>query len=209
MADELDTFIQKFRNLWNSGLDARLNMESHAGLHLRLGPGPGPPHQVQTVLPKTSRNRDNPSRQRRRARRAAAREEKAAKATIENPTKAEEAVQEIFAEENSENTIEDSKTEEIDAKGTSEEDDCVGEVNGTIPQLDGGLEIVNEPTYCRICKDCHEEIETAEDLSYHVMNNHETNDVVLNYGMDWIESRRYCIRRNSPFYSWFSTPLIS
>ena len=110
MADELDTFIQKFRNLWKSGLDARLNMECHAGqawvgLHLRLGHGPGPLHQ--SVLPKISRNRDTPSRQRRRARRAAAREEKAAKATIENPTKAEEAVQEIFAEENSENTIED------------------------------------------------------------------------------------------------------
>ena len=95
-------------------------MESHAGqawvgLHLRLGHGPGPPHQVQTVLPKTSRNRDNPSRQRRRARRAAAREEEAVKATVENVTKAEEAVQESFTEENSENTA-----EEIVAKRTSE-----------------------------------------------------------------------------------------
>ena len=80
MADELDTFIQKFRYLWNSGLDARLNLESYAGqawvgLQLRLGHGQGPPHQVQTVLPKNSRNRDNPSRQRRRARCAAARED--------------------------------------------------------------------------------------------------------------------------------------
>ena len=205
MADELDTFVQKFRNLWNSGLDARLNMECHAGqawvgLHLRLGHAPGPLHQ--STIPKSSRNRDTPSRRRRRARRAVAREKEAVKATTEKVTKAEEAVQ-----ESPEIVGEDSETEEKVAKETSEQ--SLDEVNETIPQLDGGLEISNEPTYCRICKDCHEEIETAEDLSYHVMNNHETNDVISNYGRDWIEIRRYCIRRNSPFYNWFSTPFIT
>ena len=97
-------------------------MESHAGLHLRL---------VQTSLPKTSRNRDNPSRQRRRARLATAREE-AVKATVENVTKAEEGVKESFAEENSENTAEYSETEGTIAKRTSEQShDLVYEGNGT------------------------------------------------------------------------------
>ena len=47
---ELETFVQKFRHLWKSGLDAQLNLEAHAGeawvgLHLRLGQEPGPLHR--------------------------------------------------------------------------------------------------------------------------------------------------------------------
>ena len=78
-----------------------------------------------------------------------------------------------------------------------------------IPQLDGDIDISSEPTYCKICKECPDEFESAEDVNYHVMNNHQTQDVLNNYGKDWIEDRRYCIRKFSPFSNWFSTPFIA
>ena len=48
---EMESFITKFRCLWNSGFDAHLELDSHAGqawvsLRVRLGHAPGPlqPH---------------------------------------------------------------------------------------------------------------------------------------------------------------------
>ena len=80
-SSELDTFIVKFRHLWKAGLDAHLDIESHAGqawvgLHVRLGHEPGPAQQHPPFTPHVDKKtRDGPSRQRRRARRAAARAE--------------------------------------------------------------------------------------------------------------------------------------
>ena len=70
-----------------------------------------------------------------------------------------------------------------------------------IPQIDGVSEfdVVFKPTYCKICEKSPEEIETSEDISYHVMNNHKTESVYEKYGKLWVDQRRYCIRRNSPF----------
>ena len=82
-SSELETFIVKFRNLWKAGLDAHLDIESHAGqawvgLRVRLGPEPGPAQQHPPFPPHVDKKtRDGPSRQRRRARRAAARAEQA------------------------------------------------------------------------------------------------------------------------------------
>ena len=39
-----------------------------------------------------------------------------------------------------------------------------------------------------------------------VKHKHKTNDVILNYGTGCVKNIRYCIRRNYPFYNWFSTP---
>ena len=66
---ELDKFILKFKLLWGSGHNAHLDLERHAGqawvgIRVQLGQDP----ELQT--PKTCKN--SPSRQRRRARRAAA-----------------------------------------------------------------------------------------------------------------------------------------
>ena len=75
---ELDTFIQKFKQLWHSVVDAHLDLHTHAGqawvnLHVRLGHAPGPLHlQPQSNLPPKPKSRNSPSRQRRRAKRAAA-----------------------------------------------------------------------------------------------------------------------------------------
>ena len=69
-----------------------------------------------------------------------------------------------------------------------------------IPLNEGACDLdVLQPTYCKICEECPEEMETSEDVNYHVMNNHETKLVYEKYGKLWVEERRYCIRRNSPF----------
>ena len=60
---ELESFLTKFRCLWNFGFDAHLELDSHAGqawvsLRVRLGHAPGPlqppnhfphPHQDNAV----------------------------------------------------------------------------------------------------------------------------------------------------------------
>jgi hypothetical protein len=108
---EVDSFIQKFKQLWKSGYSAHLDLDTHSGkawvgLRVRLGHVPGPfHHQVQQ--PRT-RTRDSPSRQRRRARRAAARKENA-KEAVGKSTEAEEANASTIA---AEKAAEDSKAEE-------------------------------------------------------------------------------------------------
>ena len=89
--NELDTFVHKFKQLWKSGHDAHLDIESKAGkawvsLHLCLNDEPGPLHQ-QFKLPKTT----NPSRDRRRQRREAARNQTIETKSEENNATEEEA----------------------------------------------------------------------------------------------------------------------
>ena len=73
MAYEIDSFVQKFKNLWHAGRNASLCIKSVAGkaqvdLSVELGEAPRPPaHHF--------RSRNGPARQRRRERRAASREE--------------------------------------------------------------------------------------------------------------------------------------
>ena len=77
---EIDSFIQKFRNLWKSGLSAHLDLDTHSGeawVGLRVRLGHPSHHQVQQL--KTN-SRNSPCRQRRRDRRTAARKEEAEKA---------------------------------------------------------------------------------------------------------------------------------
>ena len=78
MADTFNKFLSNFKETWQAGKDARLYLECHAGqvwmnLHLRLTLPPPPKHQHHLKKP-------GPSRLRRCARRAEAREaaEKAA-----------------------------------------------------------------------------------------------------------------------------------
>ena len=86
---ELDTFIYKFKNLWQSGYDAHLSAEAHAGkawvcLGVQLGQAPGPLHNEHQLPGNARRARDSPARKRRRDRRSAAREaEKAQKVEAE------------------------------------------------------------------------------------------------------------------------------
>ena len=73
---ELDTFVQKFHQLWNAGLNAHLDLDCHAGvawvgLRLQLGHSPGPSHHQ--VYPSSGHGKVfSSSYQRRRERRTAA-----------------------------------------------------------------------------------------------------------------------------------------
>ena len=69
---ELGTFLLKFKQLWKSGLDAYLELESKAGqawvgLHLRLGDERGGPIHGPSQF---SKPKSSPARDRRRKRRA-------------------------------------------------------------------------------------------------------------------------------------------
>ena len=83
---DLDSFLLKFRHLWHCGLDAHLDVDTHAGeawvgLRVRIGQSRTPPFQSQTHV--KTKSRESPSRLRRRARRAASRQEKTDENQIE------------------------------------------------------------------------------------------------------------------------------
>ena len=82
----------------------------------------------------------------------------------------------------------------------------IGKQHKEIPQVDGSNDVIDEPTYCKVCKECPDEIETSEDINFHVMNDHEVKAVIGNYGQEWASARQYCIRRWSPFENYFGTP---
>ena len=114
---ELDTFIYKFKNLWQSGYDAHLSAEAHAGkawvrLGVQLGQAPGPLHDEHQVPGNARRARDSPSRQRRRARRTAARDADNAQKVGAEKVQNEEAenTQNLEAEK-----VIDVNAEEVDA----------------------------------------------------------------------------------------------
>ena len=83
---ELNSFIQKFNDLWKAGLTAHLDIDccnefAWVGLRLQLGHQPGPRpqlHQVTPILPHRFRKKNNPSRQRRHAKQEAERATKVA-----------------------------------------------------------------------------------------------------------------------------------
>ena len=206
---ELDSFLKKFYQLWSAGQSAHLDVETHAGsawvgLSVQLGHVPFlPPQHFQPKKKSVS-----PSRLRRRARRSAERKADIANGA-ENTKIVEETVTIATAEEAVDNEhervneTENATAEEVysketpDCKEVCENDDCICEPDR------------NHPSYCKICKSCSRETESEEDLWWHLMNNHNPVDVVDNYDKEKIEEKRYCVRKGSPFSSWFSTPPIS
>ena len=212
----LYSFVGKFVSLWHSGRTVSLKVESKAGqVHVTLQLDLGPPlHQPQQQIPPPVFRASCICRRQKRAaeRQAVAEDErKEAAEAVHDAAKAEKADAAVLEQEKAEEVTEgrmstEKVDEAIDEKVSLTHDKSVDDA---IPQLDGEIDITSEPTYCKICKECPDEFETAEDVNYHVMNNHETQDVLFNYGKDWIEDRRYCIRRFSPFSNWFSTPFIA
>ena len=191
---ELQSFVSKFRSLWQTSLDAHLKLKSHAGkawvsLAVQLGDAPGPLQPPPHIPPLRKKNRNGPSQQRRRERRAAARAEK---------EKADKAVENLEAEK--------AEAEKIETEFSDVNAEEVINFSENIPQLDGESN-TNDPTFCPICKNS-DELESAEDLDYHLMNDHDPQKVFAIYGKEWIENRRKCIRKWSPFERWFSTPFI-
>ena len=126
-SSELDSFVQKFKQLWHSGVDAHLDLHTHAGqawvhLHVRLGQAPGPLHlhpqpQPQPFSHPKTRSKNSPSRQRRRAKRAAAAQQKqageAAREDIVKPTEEVETTEFENIENESEKSTFCEPTEKV------------------------------------------------------------------------------------------------
>ena len=73
---QLNSFVSKFLNLWQSGCDASLHVETHAGkakIHLQVGLGQAPP--PPSAPPPHHGRVPGPSRKRRTQRCALARKE--------------------------------------------------------------------------------------------------------------------------------------
>ena len=114
---ELDTFVKKFHQLWNDGITAHLDLDTHGGdawvgLRVRLGQVPGPLHRRVHPFHQEVHRNESPSRQRRRAMRAAARQ-----ANVDRATEAEEA-NEVVIDATNEQTV--AVTEEV-VEDTAEE----------------------------------------------------------------------------------------
>ena len=113
---ELDSFVQKFHQLWNAGISAHLDLETHAGrawvgLRAQLGHAPGHlSHHHRPPFPQPPPKQENPSRQHCRARREAARK-----------SKVEEALDAVEAERNE--VVHDDEEEEINQNDKSESSD--------------------------------------------------------------------------------------
>ena len=153
---ELDTFLQKFHQLWNSGHTAHLDLDTCAGkawvgLRVQLGHDPGPPHHQLHHPPfHHPKQRDSPSRMRRRARRAANRKQQE-----------KETVQKINAEAETEPIenvdVTEGKTVEIAvAEKASPEEPRVAKTPTSVEETDNKsnqekeiivVELVEETTY--------------------------------------------------------------
>ena len=122
---ELDSFVQKFHQLWKAGLNAHLDLDTHAGiawvgLRVQLGHVPGPLHHQAP----RKKNQDSPSRQRRRDRRAIARNttaEEAAKTDSQMVSDPTEKVDEETLDEESTDVIEKVMENESSTLETIEE----------------------------------------------------------------------------------------
>ena len=62
----------------------------------------------------------------------------------------------------------------------------VGEYIVESKEIDSKVDKLDEPTYCKVCEEVHEEMEITEDLSDHIVNNHDKEDVLKKYGQEWI-----------------------
>ena len=111
MAYEIDSFVQKFKNLWHAGRNASLCIKSvggkaHVDLSVELG-------EASRTAAHHFRSRNGPARQRRRDRRAAAREEVA-----EDTPSGSTAVE---ADPNVNNSVEDAAEEDATDEDAAEE----------------------------------------------------------------------------------------
>ena len=118
---QLNSFVSKFLNLWQSGCDASLHLETHAGkatVHLQVGLGHAPP---PSAPPSSHRRVPGPSRQRRTQRRALARahaEEARAKSDAEN---VEEAKSDAENVEEANEAAEGAVEIDVAAKATTDD----------------------------------------------------------------------------------------
>ena len=113
---ELDSFVQKFQQLWKAGITAHLDLDTHAGyawVGLRAQLGHAPPGPFYQHVPHTQRRHRGPSYRRRQQKRQAVR------STADNAAPAEEASNKVSTMENSV-AVEATTSKEIEEENTAE-----------------------------------------------------------------------------------------
>lgn len=150
---EINAFIVKFKQLWNSGFSAHLDLDScdgkaWVGLRLNLGdaPGVGQVHREDVSLRRTQ---NSPSKERRRNRRAALRENMKNENVSESTEQVENDMveNEIHSEEEDileEDTIATITTEEVVTKHADSEEEL--ENMGAVDNLGKDVDSVPEST---------------------------------------------------------------
>ena len=166
LATELDTFVHKFRQLWNAGLNAHLNLNCHAGaayvgLQLELGHAPGPAHHQAHPF-YHPRRPFTPSYQRRRARRSAARATKDDTVEVSNR-------EDCLVDEN--NYVEEIST----AKDTTNEG--VNERNENKDSEKENTEVEAEEAFQDSVNKNHEDDTENESKDEHIENTEKTNEI--------------------------------
>jgi hypothetical protein len=139
---ELETFVQKFHQLWSTGKSAHIDLDTHAGrawvgLRVQLGHVPGPLHHQlrHPPYPKVHKKKDSPSRQRRRARRAAAQKVNAEE-VVDKETD-EEKVPSENAEQANESELIPASVKDVVIEAADNVVDEVCSDKEYIPQFDG------------------------------------------------------------------------
>ena len=178
---ELDTFVLKFKQLWKSGQDAHLDLESHAGkawvgLRLRLGEEPGP-SQKPSKLPKAT---SSPSRDRRRLRRAAERvkvfdnEHEAEEASTQNDEK-DKVAEEVLEPkvENREAAVEaENEEQELVNQVSEEQNDLALLTSEEPPEKVNGNNSEEDPVA--------NASSSTDDVTVHEIETIETSDAATN-----------------------------
>ena len=164
---ELENFVKKFVNLWQSGRNARLFVESQDGnAAVNLQQNLGEAQHRQGHVAGGQRAGGGPAQHRRRERRAAARQELDAAeeaAGAEKDKAAEEAnVVEQTTEKRKETENAGNASEKEDTKAVKALAEEKGVTMSPIPQVDGACDVNSEVEY-EIVIDAHETC-TSEDI---------------------------------------------
>ena len=175
---ELNSFIGKFLNLWQSGRDASLHLKTCDGkatINLQLGLGQAPPPPSSQPPP---RHVPGPSRQRRTQRRALAREQAEQAQAKNNVEEVAENANEEVAKNESESA--EIATEVVETDGT------------TADKAAEASEEARKDFHCLIC-DFVSSWETA--LQIHMSKKHSTVEQVDGNatltGEDLVEDEKY------------------
>ena len=154
---EINTFISKFYQLWHSGHEAHLDIDTKAGqawvgLRVHLGHAPERRYE-QGASTHQRKTRNNPARQRRRDRRAAERQAQQEN-VIRNDTQTVEVYQEADAEEASVETVEETHAAEASSTLLVEEGmgDTTAELAAQIEEVEENHSTTSE-FECKFC-DC-------------------------------------------------------
>ena len=156
---EIDSFVSKFKHLWNLGLDANLNIESKAGkafIQLKVGLGCPPPPQHHPQQQFQPHRHVGPARHRRRERREVARAQQQHETVLNTVQEAAATVEVVAADREAEEAFNDQidihQTEAVEATTGKPATESKSEVNDEVCTDEEYFE--HDGTTAFICAQC-------------------------------------------------------